>query len=118
MAIMPLVISFLSLEVNGTLKILDLSWNGFGNEGALALGEALKVNNVLVQLDISTNHINNEGAEKLCKGLEVNGNLRILKVCQSLSAAEGKKEIWEILSHSDNRTEMCELKVAGSWALC
>lgn len=73
-------ISFLSLEGNVALKILNLSWNGIGNEGALALGEALKVNNVLVHLDISNNQINNEGAKKLCRGLEVNGKLKILKV--------------------------------------
>lgn len=68
------------LENNGTLKTLNLAWNGFGNEGALALSEALKVNTTLAELDISSNHINNEGTMKLCKGLEINGNLRILKV--------------------------------------
>uniref|UniRef100_A0A674JVG9 Leucine rich repeat containing 74A n=1 Tax=Terrapene triunguis TaxID=2587831 RepID=A0A674JVG9_9SAUR len=86
---MLVVISLLSLEVNGTLKILDLSWNGFGNEGALALGEALKLNNILVQLDISSNHINNEGAGKLAKGLEVNGNLKILKLSHNPLTVEG-----------------------------
>ncbi|ETE63493.1 hypothetical protein L345_10747, partial [Ophiophagus hannah] len=76
-----LVGSFFSffLKANGTLKILNLSWNGFGNEGAFALGEALKVNTTLAELDISNNHISNEGAIKLSKGLEMNGSLRILK---------------------------------------
>uniref|UniRef100_A0A8C3RLW8 Leucine rich repeat containing 74A n=1 Tax=Chelydra serpentina TaxID=8475 RepID=A0A8C3RLW8_CHESE len=78
-----------SWAVNGTLKILDLSWNGFGNEGALALGEALKLNNILVQLDISSNHINNEGAGKLARGLEVNGNLKILKMSHNPLTVEG-----------------------------
>lgn len=73
-------IPLLSLEGNGALKILNLSWNGIGNEGALALGEALKVNNMLVHLDISNNQINDKGAKKLCRGLEVNGKLKILKV--------------------------------------
>uniref|UniRef100_A0A8C0JE42 Leucine rich repeat containing 74A n=1 Tax=Chelonoidis abingdonii TaxID=106734 RepID=A0A8C0JE42_CHEAB len=86
---MLVVISLLFLEVNGTLKILDLSWNGFGNEGALALGEALKLNNILVQLDISRNHINNEGAGKLAKGLEVNGNLKILKLSHNPLTVDG-----------------------------
>ncbi|CAM2116128.1 unnamed protein product [Caretta caretta] len=90
MAVMPVVItSLLSLEANGTLKILDLSWNGFGNEGALALGEALKLNNILVQLDISSNHINNEGAGKLARGLEDNGNLKILKLSHNPLTVEG-----------------------------
>ncbi|KAH0620474.1 hypothetical protein JD844_020982 [Phrynosoma platyrhinos] len=74
---------------NGTLKILNLAWNGFGNEGALALGEALKVNMVLTELDISNNHINNEGTVKLCKGLELNGSLRILKMSHNPMTVEG-----------------------------
>ena len=35
------------------MKKINLSWNGFGNEGALALGDALKGNSVLETLDIS-----------------------------------------------------------------
>lgn len=63
-----------------TLKHLDLSWNGFGNEGALALGEALKFNNTLVYLDLSNNRISDEGVGMLCRGLEANDTLRTLKV--------------------------------------
>lgn len=63
-----------------TLKHLDLSWNGFGNEGALALGEALKFNNTLVYLDLNNNRITNEGVGMLCKGLEANDTLRSLMV--------------------------------------
>lgn len=67
-----------------TLKHLDLSWNGFGNEGALALGEALKFNNTLVYLDLSNNRISDEGVGMLCRGLETNDTLRTLKVGFSL----------------------------------
>ena len=67
-------------QVNVTLKYLDLSWNGFGNEGALALGEALKFNNTLVHLDLNNNRITNEGVGSLCKGLEANDTLRVLLV--------------------------------------
>lgn len=67
-------------QVNVTLKHLDLSWNGFGNEGALALGEALKFNNTLVYLDLGNNRITNEGVGMLCRGLEANDTLRTLKV--------------------------------------
>lgn len=67
-------------QVNVTLKHLDLSWNGFGNEGALALGEALKFNNTLVYLDLSKNRISDEGVGMLCRGLEANDTLRTLKV--------------------------------------
>ncbi|XP_072479271.1 leucine-rich repeat-containing protein 74A isoform X1 [Notamacropus eugenii] len=78
-----------SSQVNITLKTLDVSWNGFGNEGAQALGEALKVNSTLAYLDISSNHLNNEGAIKLGKGLELNETLRILKMSQNPVTVEG-----------------------------
>lgn len=68
------------------LKRLDLSWNGFGNEGALALGEALKFNNTLVHLNLNNNRITNEGVGMLCRGLQVNDTLRVLKVCGSKRA--------------------------------
>lgn len=62
------------------LKQLDLSWNGFGNEGALAMGEALKSNNTLVHLNLNNNRITNEGVSMLCRGLEFNDTLRVLLV--------------------------------------
>ena len=40
-------------QENITLKILNLAWNGFGNDGALAMAEALKVNSSLLELDLT-----------------------------------------------------------------
>lgn len=67
-------------QVNTMVKHLDLSWNGFGNEGALAMGEALKYNNSLVHLNFNNNCITNEGVSMLCRGLEYNDTLRVLLV--------------------------------------
>lgn len=66
--------------MNVTLKKLDLSMNGFGNEGATALSEVLRLSSCLVYLDISGNDIGNEGASKLSRALEYNESLRVLKV--------------------------------------
>lgn len=63
-----------------TLKKLDVSMNGFGNEGALALGDVLRLNSCLVYINISSNGITNEGASRISKGLEVNESLQVLKV--------------------------------------
>ena len=41
------------LQENITIKSLNLAWNGFGNDGALAMGEALKVNSTLKELDLT-----------------------------------------------------------------
>lgn len=66
------------------LKHLDLSWNGFGNDGALAIGEALKFNNTLVHLNLNNNRLTNEGVSMLCRGLEYNDTLQVLLVCGKL----------------------------------
>ena len=42
-----------SFQSNVFMKKLNLSWNGFGLEGATALQDALKGNSVLKELDIS-----------------------------------------------------------------
>jgi len=49
------------MKSNITLKALDLSWNGFADEGAMAMGEALKSNNSLTWLDLSYNRITDRG---------------------------------------------------------
>ena len=41
------------LQENFTIKSLNLAWNGFGNDGALAMGETLKVNSTLKELDLT-----------------------------------------------------------------
>lgn len=63
-----------------TLKTLDLSMNGFGNEGAAAFGEALRLNGSLAYVDISANNISNEGISKISRGLEINDSIKVLKV--------------------------------------
>ena len=35
------------------MKKVNLSWNGFGLDGAIALQDALKANSVLEELDIT-----------------------------------------------------------------
>ena len=75
-----IIMYHLHIQVNMMLKYLDLSWNGFGNEGALAMGEALKFNNSLVQLNLNNNRLTNEGVGMLCRGLEANDTLRVLLV--------------------------------------
>ena len=40
-------------QENTYLKILNLSWNGFGDDGCYAISEALKVNTTLEELDLT-----------------------------------------------------------------
>lgn len=42
----------LAFQANIFLRVLDISYNGFGDPGASAVGEALKTNNVLEELSM------------------------------------------------------------------
>ena len=51
------------MKANITIKVLDLSWNGFADVGARAMGVMLRSNNVLTTLDLSNNRITRTGKE-------------------------------------------------------
>ena len=60
---------------------MDVSWNGFGDDGVFVLSEALRVNGSLEHLDISCNRVSHVGAGHLQKALKENEGLVVLKVC-------------------------------------
>nr|XP_048305237.1 leucine-rich repeat-containing protein 74A isoform X3 [Myodes glareolus] len=100
------------LESNVTLKKLDVSMNGFGNEGALALGDVLRLNSCLVYIDISRNGITNEGASRISKGLEVNESLQVLKLFLNPMSMEGA--VFLIMSIKRNpKSRMEELDISN-----
>lgn len=59
--------------------------NGFGLEGAEAIGKALKNNRTLFELDISHNRVPLEGAIAIAHGLQTNDILKKLKVRDAYS---------------------------------
>lgn len=65
---------------NSTLRILNLSWNGFYLEGCRALVRTLQLNTTLEVLDLSNNRINRECLGHLVKGLAKNTTLHSLIV--------------------------------------
>ncbi|XP_066129749.1 leucine-rich repeat-containing protein 74A isoform X3 [Saccopteryx bilineata] len=77
------------LRANVTLKKLDVSMNGFGNEGAAALAEVLRLNGFLAYLDVSSNDISNDGVSKISKGLEFNESLKVLKLFRNPISMDG-----------------------------
>eukprot|EP00808_Paulinella_micropora_P021778 g53541.t1 len=66
-----------ALEVNKTLREINLGWNNIGDAGAQAIGEALKVNTSLATL-ILDNKIVDAGATAIAKALQVNPILKQL----------------------------------------
>jgi Ran GTPase-activating protein (RanGAP) involved in mRNA processing and transport len=67
-------------QANTCLKSIDLSWNGLGYEGILALCEALRTNTTLQIINLSNNRINWKAAEILGKTLQRNKTLQAVKV--------------------------------------
>lgn len=54
--------------------------NGFGREGADAIGKALKTNRTLLELNLYHNRIPENGVQSIANGLQTNDALKILKV--------------------------------------
>ena len=68
-----------ALNMNGSLQMLDLSWNrAVTGIGFMALGESLKRNRGLKTLDISDCSIDDQGMKSLASALEMNGSLEEL----------------------------------------
>ena len=67
------------VQENIGMKKLNLAWNGFGEEGAIALAVALKFC-TLVRLDLTNNRIGTEGFGCLIKSLRDNEYLKELIV--------------------------------------
>ena len=59
---------------------INLAWNGFGNDGANAIGRALAHNVMLEELDIRSNRIDAQGFLNLCGCFKENTTLKKLFV--------------------------------------
>jgi Ran GTPase-activating protein (RanGAP) involved in mRNA processing and transport len=79
-----IVTSFIDLDYkfqeNAYLKQINVSWNGFDDDGGAAFGDALANNGFLTELDISSCRISTEGFGKLMCGLKSNEELEVLRV--------------------------------------
>jgi hypothetical protein len=67
-------------QKNGRLWKVDLSWNGFGFEGCVAMAATLKVNTTLHMLDLSNNRIHPPALFQLWQGVCANKTLSNLAV--------------------------------------
>jgi len=62
------------------LQHLRLSYNSVGNQGAVALADAIRVNQSLLTLTLKNNSISDEGLLALKRSLEVNNTLQSLQL--------------------------------------
>lgn len=75
-----LLLNILCCQENVGLKVLRLEFNGFGNDGGSAMGQALAGNRTLKELDLSNNRIPDTAVRDIAAGLATNDGLEILKV--------------------------------------
>ena len=57
-----------------------MSWNGFGVEGAMALGNALPENETLAELNLCGNRLTDRAIVYIGQGLQKNEGLETLRV--------------------------------------
>jgi len=63
------------LQMNNTLKILDLSWNAIRLASSEQFGSALEFNKSLIDLDLSYNNFGDVGSQYLGRSLKYNNTL-------------------------------------------
>jgi hypothetical protein len=81
------------------LRSLNFCSNQIGDEGALALGEALKLNSTLTYLQLGQNNISNKGALALGSALESNPVLTSLSLASNKIGNEGALALRSMLSN-------------------
>ena len=86
-----------ALKMNNTLKILKLSCNFFGDEGAPYIGKALAHNSTLQELELNNCHFSSKGARMIWKGLIYNKSVRVLDFSHNNIGDEGADCIGQTL---------------------
>jgi len=91
------------LEVNSTLKELDIRNNRIGPEGASAVARAMKSNTGLCSIDIRWNEIGTKGGNAFLQSLlNSNKTLCVLKLCGNGVSLNCENQINEFLDRNEN----------------
>lgn len=73
------MLNFIS-QKNASIRILNVSWNGFDVAGCHGLSHGLSKNSTLVDLDLCSNRVGIIGLSKLVEGMKRNSTLEVLRV--------------------------------------
>ncbi|CAM9512676.1 unnamed protein product, partial [Discosporangium mesarthrocarpum] len=88
-----------ALTYNHTLEWLDVSYNAIGDRGAQAIGQALTINDGLLHLDISYNEVSAKGVLVIAQGLEANNRLRTLNIHGNSIGFDGGRTLVRSLNY-------------------
>lgn len=95
------------LPANSALEVLNLGWNGLGDEGMAALGEALAINTGLVELTLSSNSISGKGHVALAEGIKANTSLASVDLDHNnIGSGESGEAIREIVDSNKGLVAM------------
>jgi hypothetical protein len=86
-----------ALDENMGLHVLNLAWNGLGNDGAVPLGKALRLNQQLRTLDISHNEIQEKGVMVIADALKENTTLTDLRLDSNPIGPDGGRAVLRAL---------------------
>ncbi|KAL0238607.1 hypothetical protein GEMRC1_013080 [Eukaryota sp. GEM-RC1] len=95
-----------ALKVNSTVTRINLEFNSIGNEGAIALAEALKVNSTVTRINLEYNSIGKEGAIALAEALKVNSTVTKFDLWRNSIGDEGAVALADALKVNSTVTEI------------
>jgi len=82
-----------ALKSNRTITNVNLGWNSIGIKGAIALAEALKVNKTIKEINLWHNSIGDEGALALAEALKANNTIEKINLGANSIGDEGATAI-------------------------
>jgi hypothetical protein len=111
----------LTLKMNTSVTCINLGYNAIGDEGAVALADALKVNTSVTNLALYNNVIGDEGAAALAHALQVNTSMTCVNIdrnttdkaiCASVDALVARNKRLRCLFLFDARKMLLSLMCA------
>ena len=85
------------LEINKSLKELNMSKNEITRNGANEIATAIRVNTTLEKLDLSCNALSDDGATVISDSLQFNISLQQLNISKNKITSEGIKRMAQII---------------------
>ena len=95
-----------AIQVNTTLKNLDISGNNISDAGAAAISDSLTSNSSLAKLNISSNNITSEGAKKIAQAIQVNTILKKLDISSNNISDAGVAAISDSLKRNSSLAKL------------
>ena len=97
-----------AIRINTTLEKLDLSHNEISNDGVSFISDGLKNNNSLKEVNISRNKITSEGAQYIADAIRINTTLVKLDLSCNTLSDDGAIAISESLQSNKGITKITE----------